>query len=58
MRGFGCSDCRCSSHLFRFPRKPSLSAFERMLDLAPLSATEGRTTTLMSWTAARLPIDF
>jgi len=20
--GFGCSDCRCPSHLFRFPRDP------------------------------------
>ena len=29
--GFGCSDCRCRSHLFHFARRPSLAAFRRQL---------------------------
>ena len=31
--GFGASDCACRSHLFRFPRRPSLKAFHRKLIL-------------------------
>ena len=27
--GFGASDCRCASHLFRFGRRPSVRAFQR-----------------------------
>ncbi|NIO40364.1 MAG: DUF123 domain-containing protein, partial [Burkholderiales bacterium] len=34
--GFGASDCRCRSHLFRFDRKPSLSNFgDRLRRVAP-----------------------
>jgi Uri superfamily endonuclease len=32
--GFGCSDCRCRSHLFHFARRPSLAAFRRRLRAA------------------------
>jgi len=29
--GFGSSDCRCRTHLFSFPRRPSLRAFGEMV---------------------------
>ena len=32
--GFGCSDCRCRSHLLHFARCPSLAAFRRRLRAA------------------------
>ena len=32
--GFGASDCRCPSHLFRFARKPSLRGFCQRLERA------------------------
>ncbi|MDX9788936.1 MAG: GIY-YIG nuclease family protein [Desulfobacterales bacterium] len=28
VKGFGCSDCRCSSHLFHYPDKPSFRGFK------------------------------
>jgi Uri superfamily endonuclease len=31
VKGFGCSDCRCFTHLFYFAGKPSLIEFERLL---------------------------
>lgn len=30
--GFGASDCRCPTHLVRFPTPPDLSAFVRLVD--------------------------
>jgi Uri superfamily endonuclease len=42
MPGFGCSDCECRSHLFRFARKPSPSAFRRRLDASMASGTPER----------------
>jgi Uri superfamily endonuclease len=39
--GFGCSDCRCQSHLFWFPKSPSLrerSVFAASLGWAKLDA--------------------
>jgi Uri superfamily endonuclease len=38
--GFGASDCRCSSHLFFFGRRPSKTAFERRFR----AASRGRAT--------------
>jgi Uri superfamily endonuclease len=32
VRGFGCSDCGCESHLFFFARQPSLARFAEVLD--------------------------
>ena len=29
LSGFGASDCRCASHLFRFGRRPPVRAFQR-----------------------------
>ena len=31
LSGFGASDCRCRSHLFRFRRQPSLRGFQRRI---------------------------
>ena len=31
LSGFGASDCRCTSHLFRFGRPPSLRGFQRRI---------------------------
>jgi Uri superfamily endonuclease len=38
IKGFGCSDCKCESHLFFSAKKPALAAFSR--------AAEGR---IASW---------
>lgn len=31
IKGFGCSDCKCSSHLFFGVKKPELSRFEKII---------------------------
>ena len=31
-KGFGCSDCKCPSHLFHFPERPSFHIFKKCLD--------------------------
>ena len=32
VKGFGCSDCRCESHLFYFKLMPNISDFQLLLD--------------------------
>ena len=32
VRGFGCSDCRCPSHLFHFSRRPTRDLIDKTLD--------------------------
>lgn len=34
-KGFGCSDCKCPSHLFYFPGRPSFHIFKKFVDNRP-----------------------
>jgi Uri superfamily endonuclease len=34
-KGFGCSDCKCPSHLFHFPGRPSFHKFKKFVDSRP-----------------------
>ncbi len=34
-KGFGCSDCKCPSHLFHFPGRPSFQRFKKFVDSRP-----------------------
>ena len=34
-KGFGCSDCKCPSHLFYFPRRPSFRIFQKYVESSP-----------------------
>jgi len=31
LSGFGCSDCRCQTHLFHFVKRPSIHAFKKLI---------------------------
>ncbi len=44
-RGFGCSDCRCETHLFYFPRQPAVRAFRRRVGAPVYSFTVGGPST-------------